>query len=656
MKLRPWVRNSLYTLLLLLTLGSGGVGFLLYKAKTLPSGESVSKYQPKRVTSIEYVDGKRLSNSFNECYMETLPDDKISDTLINVILNSEDESFFNHPGVNGLSIIRAIFANLQKGKVVQGASTIDIQVASLLLEQLDPNYKKKGSFEKKIDEMIFALKLQSYGLTKKQKIQLYTQIVPTFRRLCGFASFTREMLGIEPEQAKLEHVAMFAAGFPGPYFYDPLSNPKAALKQRNITIDKVVRNGLKNKSITEEGAKELLAIKDKPLSKYLKPSFSTIGKESWAALAIQTELATTRLPSQYVGKGYKITTTIDPKIQSIAENKMESWRKGGVFNKNWEVGLYVYDADTFEVLGIVGDKNKVSPKNQYSNVFSFARAASMGKIAIYSLLYQDRVNKAKLKGVDPDFGGIYTLSAPWKIAADAPIGTLLDFETSFAKSLNTVAISAFLGTRDKQKTPGQKLKELYSEFGVQFNSNPEGYAYFDTNNPQYALGTFDISLNQVSTVHAAVMNGGYTIDRIGLQKTPFTTIKSIHDYQGNLIMDNSQFLKRQVLDKRVANKVMGGMIEGVTNGTGKAAFNPALKRNGTKTGTDDNSKLVGIVHNGIYPKLALQGEASRDRNIGIIMRIKDKKNQSLGGGVYGGTLAGPLVGELSKEISSINSK
>jgi penicillin-binding protein 1C len=96
--------------------------------------------------------------------------EEITPTLKKAIIFKEDQYFYYHFGVNPISIFRAAFNNLFKGRRTSGASTITMQVARML----NP---KERSYTNKIIEIFRALQLE-WNLTKDEILQLYLNLVP----------------------------------------------------------------------------------------------------------------------------------------------------------------------------------------------------------------------------------------------------------------------------------------------------------------------------------------------------------------------------------------------------------------------------------------------------------------------------------------------
>lgn len=96
--------------------------------------------------------------------------EEITPEMQKAIVYKEDKYFYHHPGVNALSVVRALFNNLMEGKRTSGASTITMQVARLV----DP---KERTYGNKLWEMFRALQIDMI-YSKDEILQMYLNLVP----------------------------------------------------------------------------------------------------------------------------------------------------------------------------------------------------------------------------------------------------------------------------------------------------------------------------------------------------------------------------------------------------------------------------------------------------------------------------------------------
>ena len=94
----------------------------------LPSIEAIRQMELTIPLRVYTIDG-RLIAEFGDQRRNPVPIEEAPDLLIKAVLSAEDDRFFQHHGVDFGGVIRALIANLQSGNIVQGFSTVTMQVA-----------------------------------------------------------------------------------------------------------------------------------------------------------------------------------------------------------------------------------------------------------------------------------------------------------------------------------------------------------------------------------------------------------------------------------------------------------------------------------------------------------------------------------------------
>jgi len=168
-KRRSYTKQILWTLLivtgpvwgltLLLTLTS------LEVFGPLPSVEQISNPETKLATEIITEDGEILGTFFRE-NRTPANFDEISPNLINALVATEDERFFDHSGIDARALARAIYGLGSKG----GGSTLTQQLAKMQFN--DPARNILERIGQKLGEWIIAAKLERL-YTKEEIIALY---------------------------------------------------------------------------------------------------------------------------------------------------------------------------------------------------------------------------------------------------------------------------------------------------------------------------------------------------------------------------------------------------------------------------------------------------------------------------------------------------
>jgi penicillin-binding protein 1C len=130
--------------------------------------------------------------------------DKVDPAYIAMLIAYEDRRFFDHPGVDGRSMLRAVVQAVRNGRVISGGSTLTMQVARLLEES------GTGKVAGKLRQMRVALALER-RLTKEQILGLYLHLAPFGGNIEGVRAATLAYFGKEPRRLTPAEAALLVA-------------------------------------------------------------------------------------------------------------------------------------------------------------------------------------------------------------------------------------------------------------------------------------------------------------------------------------------------------------------------------------------------------------------------------------------------------------
>jgi penicillin-binding protein 1A len=279
----------------------------------MPSVEQLQNPEADLASEIYSADGVLMGKYYSENRSE-VKYNEISPNVINALLATEDERFYEHSGVDAQAVARAVFTLGRQG----GGSTLTQQVAKLMLGQGRGNKFKRGL--DKIKEWIVAVKLER-NFTKEEIITLYLNRAP-WGNLYGIRNASLTFFQKEPKDLKIEEAAVLIGILKG-WIYNPIGYPKASIDRRNTVINQMAV--CQQHFLTEAEAEKLKA---KPLvTNYKKideavgiaPYFRTVLAERLKEWCKKHENPKTGEPYNMYRDGLKIYTTIDSRMQQYAE-------------------------------------------------------------------------------------------------------------------------------------------------------------------------------------------------------------------------------------------------------------------------------------------------------------------------------------------------
>ena len=208
------------------------LGVYLYFAPEIPSSSEVASVELQVPLKIFTKDGK-LIGEFGEIHRTKLKFEEIPDTFVKAFLAAEDSDYFNHTGVDILSLVRAAYQFLREGEIVSGGGTITMQVAR--------NYvlTKERTFERKLKEIFTALKID-FSFTKEEIFELYVNQIFLGNRAYGIKAAAEIYYNKNLEDLNLAQYAMIAALPKAPSRINPLINPRKAINRRNYVLRRML--------------------------------------------------------------------------------------------------------------------------------------------------------------------------------------------------------------------------------------------------------------------------------------------------------------------------------------------------------------------------------------------------------------------------------
>ncbi len=314
----------------------------LYYAKDLPDPNKLLDRQVPESTKIFARDNSLLYEIHGE-YKRTLVNlDQISGDLKNATVAVEDKDFYKHGGISFTGIARAIMVDIMSGKKSQGGSTITQQFVKKSILTDDKFW------DRKIREIILAVAIDS-RFSKEDILKFYLNEIPYGRNAYGIEAASQSYFNKSAKDLSLAESAYLAAMPQAPTFYNPLGPNRSNLDNRKNTILYLMQQ---QGYITED---------QKNQAENEKVTFSklTTGiKAPHFVLWVQDYLANKFGEKTLEEGGLKIYTTLDPRLQEIAETAVKNGveKSSKKYNAN-NAALVAIDPKTGQILAMVGSKD-----------------------------------------------------------------------------------------------------------------------------------------------------------------------------------------------------------------------------------------------------------------------------------------------------------
>ncbi|XGV89293.1 MAG: transglycosylase domain-containing protein [Limnothrix sp. BL-A-16] len=584
------------TLLTVTMLGSAAVaGALVGLAvsfRNLPDVRILQTYTPSETSYIYDIKGRVLASLHDEANRVVVPLNQISPHLKRAVIAIEDSSFYQHPGINPGSIMRALVTNLERGRTSEGGSTLTMQLVKNLF--LSPQRR----ISRKVAEAVLSLRLEQI-LKKDEILELYLNQVYWGHNNYGIETASRSYFGKSASDLNLAESAMLAGLIQAPEDYSPFLNFERAKQRQAIVLGRMLDLGW----ITPA---EELAARNQPLNLGKSTSFQS-SKLPYVTEAVTQELKKRFRREDLFKGGMRIQTTVDFDFQTMAEATVSAaharMQSRGL--RADQVALVAVDPRTHFVKAMVGGVDY--RKSQFNRAiqamrqpgsafkpFVYYAAFATGRYTPNSAVndtpvsYNDGGVMYRPKNYGGGFSGSVSIRRALEISLNIPV-VRLGQEVGLNKVIETCRLLGF-------QSPLEPVLSL-------------------------PLGSEDVTPLEMAGAYATFANNGWHSDT--------TFIVQVTDSSGKVLLDNTP--RPQLVLDPWATATLTDTLRGViTNGTAKTANigRPAAG----KTGTTDSERDIWFV--GYVPQLSVAVWAGNDNY------------RPIGYGATGGSYVAPIWREF----------
>ncbi len=569
-------------------IAAGGLVGLAISFRNLPDVRVLRTYIPAETSYIYDIKGKLLASIHGEANREVTPLDKISPDLKRAVIAIEDSNFYDHKGINPVSVGRALVVNWRKGSVREGSSTLTMQLMKNVF------LSRQRTFSRKLAEGVLAIRIEQI-LTKDQILEMYLNQIYWGHNNYGAETAARSYFNKSAGTLTLAESAMMAGLIKAPQEYSPFVDMKKATEQQHTVLQRMRDLGW----ITPQ---------EETLARAQKIKLGKIKSFQGSASPYVTNAASRELIERFgrdaVAKGgMRVQTTVDAKMQIMAEETVVNWhrrlRNQGV--RADQMALVAIDPRTHFIKALVGG---VNPKKSEFNraiqairqpgsafkPFVYYTAFASGKYTPNSTVFDTPVRYREASGYyypknyDSSFGGAMSIRKALEVSRNIP----------------AIKIGRAVGLN--------KVIENCRILGINSPMEPV------TSLP---LGAIGVTPLEMASAYATFANYGW--------RSEPTIIARVSDSSGNVLLDNTP-KPQLVLEPWAAASLTSVMRGVITSGTGRAAQigRPAAG----KTGTTSSERDIWFV--GYVPQLA------------TAIWVGNDNYRPLGHGSTGGTFVAPV--------------
>ncbi|HWO75461.1 MAG TPA: transglycosylase domain-containing protein [Bacillus sp. (in: firmicutes)] len=593
------VWNILLVFLIVIILGTafaGGVGAgyfaSLVKDEPLRSYESMQKdiYNYEETSEVYFANNVYLGKLRSDIDREEVKLEDVSDHLKNALIATEDEYFWEHPGIVPKAILRALYQEFSNSALQSGGSTLTQQ---LIKNQI---LTSQVSFDRKAKEILLALRLEKF-FTKEQILEAYLNVSPfgrnsSGRNIAGVQTAAKGIFGVDAAGLSLPQAA-FIAGLPqSPFAYTPFTQDGKVKSAEGLApgierMKTVLTRMYEEEFISKEEFDQ--AMQYDITKDFAPPEPSPIEEYPW--LTFEVEKRATQILMEIIAKedgltmedlkanddlyneyydlayknlrqnGYSIHTTIDKeiydKMQEVAKNfpyygndkPEEDPETGEIVMEPVETGAVLIENATGRIISFVGGRDHSREQTNHATDATRQNGSTMKPLLVYAPAFE--LGTLQPASIIPDV----------KLVLDDGTGKsyepknyskgyngLTTARYALTKSFNIPAVKAYVDIL--QYRPADYLKKMG------FTSLTEGDYY----NIAMALGgmTYGVTVEENVNAYATFANDGKFIDAYMIEKIVNKDGETIYKHESKPV---------DVFSRQTAYLTIDMMRDVITEGT-----------------------------------------------------------------------------------------
>lgn len=501
----------------------------------------------------------------------------IPPVLVQAITSAEDKHFFSHPGFDPARVLKAAYVDLKQGRKDQGASTLTMQLARMILGEYEKSVSRKWAeivitiqLEQRLSkEQIFAYYANDYHLGAHGSFQIF-----------GFGEAAEAFFGKDLSQINLPEAAALAGMIQRPSAFDPYRHPDRLKDRRNVVLGLMHANGYISDHDYELALQAPITVARGSAQSAEAPYFVDL---------VGDELQNKLQDADFQSNAARIYTTLDMRLQRAAteairdgmQNVDDQIKKQKRFKGQTppqpQVALIALDPHTGAVRALAGGRNYGA--SQLNHVLAMRQPGSIFKPFVYAAAINTGLDGSAhpitpSTIVDGTPRTFYYENGTREYSPknfDKMTWGEITVRQALAHSVNVAAVQV------AEMVGYGNVVNLAHEAGMNEKIQPT---------PAVALGSYDVTPLEAAGAYTIFSNGGMWV------KPNFISL--IRDQDGSRIYEN-KLDRKKVLDPRVAYVMTSMMEEVLRSGTAagvRARYKFDVPAAG-KTGTSRDGWFAG---------------------------------------------------------------
>jgi penicillin-binding protein 1A len=295
-------------------------------------------HELKGPTVVFDANGRKLARLSAQVEFRRRNLEQISPHLQHAVIATEDRRFYEHQGVDPLSVIRAVVSNVRSGGIRQGGSTLTQQYVKNVY------VGREQSLYRKVREAVISLQLEK-ELSKDEILEEYLNQVYFGEGAYGAEAAARTYFGVSADELTISQSATLASVLSAPSALSPRANPRGARARRNVVLDEMVTAGFIKQTQRDRAAAQKIRLVDPP---------ERVRRAPYFVEAVRAQLLATYGDEAVYNGGLKVTTTLDLGKQKVLGRQVRELLPD---DRSLDAGVAVVDPPTGDVIATYAGRN-----------------------------------------------------------------------------------------------------------------------------------------------------------------------------------------------------------------------------------------------------------------------------------------------------------
>ncbi|MFF2089745.1 PBP1A family penicillin-binding protein [Paenibacillus sp. NPDC058174] len=390
---RKWFFGLFFTAVIAIVCGIIGYLFIVLNGERILT-EKADMLVLGEASIIYDVDGNEVSKLYNANEnREIVEFDQIPKLMMDAVVATEDQRFYEHKGIDFWAIGRAVVKDVIARSAVEGGSTITQQLAKNMFLTADKTLFRKAT------EASIAVALENKK-TKQEILTMYLNGIFFGKRVYGIKNAANYYFDKDPKDLELWEMATLAGMPKGPNRYNPIDNPEQSESRRAVVLKLMFDQGY----ITKEQMDEAVAVK------YVAPKKlddkQTDPYKAYIDYAIEEAIKV--MPGGVTEQelrtgGYRIYTTLNTKAQTVVEDEFDndSNFEKSVDDQKVQGAMIIMDHRDGSIQAMAGGRDYVrkglnrvvvprQPGSAFKPITSYGPALETGNFKPFTILANDK--------------------------------------------------------------------------------------------------------------------------------------------------------------------------------------------------------------------------------------------------------------------------